>query len=372
MEPAVLEDFRCCAWRTVSFRATEMAAVRATVEGGHPGDAVVSSCQRLEAYGFGPCDCDAPDHLRGYQALERLAAVAAGLESVVLGEDQVTGQVRAAFEATSGPLRRAGDFAIATARALRSETDFDSHAGHLLDKALRLSTVQPGGRLLVLGVGSMGKLVAERAAEFGFEVTIAARREPSHPLPGAFVELGRVPSLAAFDVIVGCLGSGAGEIAPRVLPAARLLVDLGTPRNFTVPSGPGVVAISDMLADEEQRPHASARRGKLRARLGELLRARLESAGGGNRAAVASMRAHIEAIRRAELERALRLHPDLDPSVLDQVTRSLVDKLFHGPTTRLRDMQDAEAVRALAGLFRDARILPAPATQGSGEARVRA
>ncbi len=91
MKRAQLDDFRCCAWRTVSYRAAEMAAARADVEGMHTGDAIVTSCQRLEAYGFGPCACDAPDRLTGYAALERLAAVAAGLESVVLGEDQVTG-----------------------------------------------------------------------------------------------------------------------------------------------------------------------------------------------------------------------------------------------------------------------------------------
>jgi glutamyl-tRNA reductase len=329
-----------------------MAAARASIEGAHPGGAVVVSCQRLEAYGFGPCDCDAPDRLNGYEALERLAAVAAGLESVVLGEDQVTGQVRAAFTGASGELRRLGDIAIATARSLRAETQFESHAGHLLDKALRLSTMGTGGQLLVLGVGAMGKLIAGRAAELGFEVTVAARRQPEHELTGTFVELGRVPSLPPFDVIVGCLGSGAGEIAPRVLPAARLLIDLGTPRNFSALSGPGVIAIADMLEDEQQRPHAVARRHKLRARLGELLRVRLERLGGSETAAIGQLRSEVEAIRQAEVQRALRLHPDVDPAVLEQVTRSLVDKVFHAPTSRLKETRDVAMARALAELFR--------------------
>jgi|GEM_PF-2003704 len=328
-----------------------MAAARATVEGAHPADAVVTSCQRLEAYGFGQCTCEAPEHLQGYEALERLAAVAAGLESVVLGEDQVIGQVRGAFAGTSGPLRRLGDAAVATARALRAETHFESHAGHLLDKALRLSTMEPRGRLLVLGVGAMGRLVAGRARQLGFEVTVAARRQPAHDVAGTFVELGSVPSLPPFDVIVGCLGSGAGEIAPRVLPASRLLIDLGTPRNFSAPSGPGVIAISDMLHDEQQRPHAVARRRELRERLGVLLQARLARLPGVRSSAIGALRAEVEAIRQAEVDRALRLHPELDPALLNQVTRSLVDKLFHAPTARLNELGDDHLARALADLF---------------------
>ncbi|MGE0598518.1 MAG: hypothetical protein AB7J35_01665 [Dehalococcoidia bacterium] len=351
MNRAQLEEFRCCAWRTVSYRAAEMAAARADLEGGHAGDAIVTSCQRLEAYGFGECGCDAPEQLRGYAALERLAAVAAGLESVVLGEDQVTGQVRSAFAHVSGDLRAGFDLAISAARALRAETKFDSHAGHLLDKALRLSTVQPGGSLLVLGVGAMGKLVAERGVELGFDVTVAARRVPEQPVAGAFVELANVPGLPRFDVIVGCLGSGAGEIAPRVLPAARLLIDLGTPRNFSVLSGPGVVAISDMLEDEHSRPHSMAKRRRLRQRLGNILDARIARLQEDSRSPIGALRAQVEAIRKEEVERAMRLHPDVPEAVLEAVTRSLIDKVFHAPTSRMRGLQNDELARELAALF---------------------
>ncbi len=351
MDRTRLQEFRCCAWRTVSYRAAEMAAARADVEGRHSDDSIVTSCQRLEAYGFGNCDCGAPEQLRGYAALERLAAVAAGLESVVLGEDQVTGQVRGAFATSSGDLRAAFDLAISAARALRAETKFDSHAGHLLDKALRLSTMEPTGTLLVLGVGAMGKLVAERGVELGFDVTVAARRLPDTPVAGTFVELANVPGLQRFDVIVGCLGSGAGEIAPRVLPAARLLIDLGTPRNFSVLSGPGVVAISDMLDDEHSRPHAMARRKRLRDRLGVILDGRIARLREDSRSPVGSLRAEVEAIRKQEVERAKRLHPDVPAEVLEAVTRSLIDKVFHAPTSRMRSLEDDSLARELAALF---------------------
>ncbi len=326
-----------------------MAAARASVAADHPGQAIVVSCQRLEAIGFGGCGCAAPDKVEGVAVVERLASVAAGLESVVLGEDQVMGQVRAAFRDVTGPLRDAADVAIGAARTLRSETGFDSHAGHLLDKALRLSTMSHEGRLLVLGVGAMGRLVAERGAELGFEVTVAGRRQPES-LNFPFVELGRVPGLPSFDVIVGCLGSGAGEIAPRVLPTTRLLIDLGTPRNFSVLSGPGAIAISDMLDDESQRPHAMARRRKLKDRLREIIDERLRDLAVDSRSAVGALRSEIETIRRAELARYQKLHPEVPPEILDMVTRSLIDKVMHMPTSRLKKLDDATA-REFSALF---------------------
>lgn len=347
-----LAAFRVCAWRTVSFRAAEMAAVRATVDASHPDDAVVTSCQRLEAFGFGDCDCEAPVRHRGIEALQRLAAVAAGLDSVVLGEDQITGQVRAAFTGTSLHLRQFGDLAISAARALRTETHFGSHAGHLLDRALRLSALQPGsGTLLVLGAGAMGRLIAARGRELGFDVAVAARRRPDGDFPWRFVEFGAAIELRQVDVLCGCLGSGAGEIALRVLPQARLVIDLGTPRNFIEPEGPGLVTIAALLASEERRPHAIARRTALRERLNEIVAQRLASAAADSRSAIGRMRMEVEAVRRREAARIQRLHPDLAPEVIETITRSLLDQVFHVPTARLRESGDATLADAVAGLF---------------------
>lgn len=347
-----LADFRCCAWRTVSFRAAEMAAARAEIEGAHPQDAIVMSCQRLEAYGFGECACSAPDHLRGPEALQRLAAVAAGLDSVVLGEDQIMGQVRGAFAAVSTQLRSAGDLAIGAARALRAGTRYGSHAGHLLDRALRLSAVGPGhGTLLVLGAGAMGRLIAARGQELGFDVVVAGRRQPSGSFPWRFVNLGAAIELRRVDVLAGCLGSGAGEIALRVLPQARLVIDLGTPRNFVEPEGPGLVTIADLLASEERLPHSRARRAQLGARLGTLLDERLDHASTDSRSAIGRLRLEVESIRQRELARIRRLHPELPSELLDMITRSLLDQVFHAPTAKLRTWSDPELAEQVADLF---------------------
>lgn len=349
LETATLEDFRCCAWRTVSFRAVEMAAARAAIGAAHHDDAVVMSCQRLESYGFGACDCGAPVRLQGRDALARLAAVATGLDSVVLGEDQIMGQVRGAFAGAQPNLRRTGDLAIGAARALRAETEFESHAGHLLDKGLRLSTVQPGGTLLVLGAGAMGRLIAARGQELGFDVIVAGRRQPTGLFPWRFVELGSAISLHRVDVIAGCLGSGAGEITLRVLPAAHLVLDLGTPRNFVEPPAPGLLTIADLLESEERRPHARARRAALGSRLDSILSERLAHAATDRRSAIGRLRADIEATRQRELGRIQRLHPDLPADAIDTITRSLIDQVFHGATARLREHPDL--ADQVAGLF---------------------
>ncbi len=348
---ASIDTFRACGWRTVSFRAADMAAASAAMTVHHPERALVASCQRLEAYGFGDCDCPAPERWTGREAVARLAEIAAGLDSVVLGEDQILGQVRAALASAPGSVRQTGDLAIAAARQLRRETAFDSHAGHLLDRALRLGDIRPPGTLLILGAGSLGRLIAARGLQLGFAVTVAGRTPPTSAQPWRFARLADLDPDATFDVLAGCLGSGAGEIRLDAVPRAQLTVDLGTPRNFAEDAGREVITVADLLADEASRPHAAQRRAELRGRLGALVDERLAGAAATSDTAVGALRAEVERIRLRELQRTRRLHPELPADVLDAMTRSLVDQIFHAPTARLRDFNDESLARALAGLF---------------------
>src|SRR5512139_1255018 len=139
-----------CGWVTVSLGAEDMAVTRERVERVHAGRSLIASCQRLEAFGASPCDCDAPEKWHGREALGRIAAVAAGLDSAVLGEEQILGQVRTAFAGAPASMQKPAEVAIAAARELRRRTRFDIHAGHLLDRGLNLSGTEPSGSLLVL------------------------------------------------------------------------------------------------------------------------------------------------------------------------------------------------------------------------------
>lgn len=353
--PAVsTTDLHVCAWPTVSLGATEVEAIRAKARAAHPGAAFVESCQRFEAYRLEPCDCDAPEYGKGEDALARLGEVASGLHSVVLGEAQIMGQVRAAFEGASPELRGFADVAVASARELRRQERFDSHAGHLLDRALTLAGMPGRGRLLVLGAGAMGRLVAQRAVDLGFaEVLVAARRKPAgEAFPGCtIVALGSVTATEAVDVVVGCLGSGAAEMTGGELPAIRsLAVDLGTPRNFGE-LGVRTVRISDMLTDEAARPHARRRRESLRADLRAIVGKRLEQRCENAASPIGALRRAVEDVRQRELGRMRRLHPEVAPETLEALTRSLVNQIFHAPSAKLRTLDDPQLGRKLAELF---------------------
>jgi glutamyl-tRNA reductase len=348
-----LTELHVCARRTVSLAACDIARLQAEAAAAHPGAAMVASCQRLEAFSLAPCECKGTTQYAGLAALARLASVAAGLDSVVLGESQIMGQVRTAFAETSDQLRALADVAIASARELRRETEFASHAGHLLDRALKLAAIEPGGRMLVLGTGAMGRLVAQRGVDLGFtDVVIAGRTAPRDPGPWSFVPLKSVRSLEAVDILAGCLGSGAGEFAFSELPRVReVAIDLGTPRNFTPNESARLITIADMLADEEARPHARKRRAELRSRLDELLERRIADATDTGRSPVGALRARVEGVRQRELARMRRLHPEISPDTLDVLTRSLVNQIFHGPSQRLKQMDDQRLSAELAALF---------------------
>ncbi len=355
MLPSWLPDFRVCAWRSVSLDAVSMAALSRQVDSDHPGEAIIRSCQRLEAYGFDPCTCGAPVRLTGRAALGRLAAIAAGLDSVLLGEVQIVGQVRAAFRDARGPLRAAADLALAAAREAREALPAQRHAGHLLDRALSIASAPRNGRLLVLGTGALGRLIASRGAELGFQVTMAGRRDPGSGFP--FVPLAEAPRTSA-DVVAGCLGSGAGAVDPRVFTPARLFIDLGTPRNFRDSPGATVVTLAQMLDDEAQRPHAAALRARLREAVEAALDRRLNSVTEDARHPIGRFRLAAEQARRAALERALARHPGADRDTVDRALRTAVNRFLHRVTVELRCPGNLNLAECLADAMDDASPLP--------------
>ncbi len=352
-----LDSLRACCWDITSCSRDEILAIEQLVARHGTEAAVVRSCQRAEVYHRRDCACDAPRKLRGIEALRHLAEVAAGLHSVVLGEAEVLGQVRTAMANAPAWLRPLADVAIAAARELRDETAFHSHSGHLLDRALRIAGVPAAGPAMILGVGQMGRLVAARARELGFApVIVASRRRPEghwfdrHELE--YWPLARLREAPPVDVLIGCLGSAAEPLLPEDdLPAVRrLIVDLGTPRNFAGPASVQVLAIRDLLSPGEPQEHGAGRRAALRARLAELLERRLVMAAEDGRSHVGALRAEIERRRQAELERIRRLHPEIPPETLDRITKSLINRLFHRPSERLRALPP-ELAREVVKLF---------------------
>jgi glutamyl-tRNA reductase len=350
-----ISRFHLCAHRIVSLSSSELDAVEHRVRTAHADAAIVKSCQRLEAYGAALCACTDGIQLHGLEAVLHLAEVAAGLDSVVLGEAQIIGQARTALAAVPAELRALTDTAIAAARELRRVTRFDSHAGHLLDRSLKVADVPPSGRLLVLGAGAMGRLVAGRGMDLGFdEVIVAGRTKPTlrQGQGWTFAPLGTAANLPAVDVVAGCLGSGAGEIGFERMPAIRrLAIDLGTPRNFGDSARVPLITIAGLLADEESRPHAMRRRRELREQLRAVLERRLAAVEEDGKSIVGAVRARVEQVRQRELARMRRLHPEIAPETLDTLSRSLVNQLFHAPSQKLKELDDARLGREFLSLF---------------------
>ncbi|MGE5597696.1 MAG: hypothetical protein ACM3S1_16855 [Hyphomicrobiales bacterium] len=358
-----METFSACVWEVASFDSERFARAEQAAESHTPQhDALLlATCQRLEAYRFEPCSCDSPVKLRGREALYHLADVAAGLLAAVPGEDQVLGQVRSSLASAPPVFRALGDVALASARQLRRELGLEADAGHVLDSALATLGAQPKGTMLVLGSGHMGRLVARRGLALGFDrVLVGARQRPSASWfvdPRlSWVPLDSVASLEPVQLVAGCLAAGAGELSPASdLPRANYLVDLGTPRNFAPGDIPGVT-IAGLLAIED--PETAGWRRRQSERLHAIVDARLALPETNHRSGVRQLRSEVEAIRQAEVERSAALHRDIDPAVIDQITKSLVNRLFHAPTERLRELGDDGFARQFAELFAPGPDLP--------------
>lgn len=345
-----IESLTACCWSTIGSDRATVAEAHSVARHHHPGAAVLETCQRTEAYTIGPCVCPAPARCVGVEALRHIAEVAAGLHAVVLGEAQVLGQVRQAFQAGPQAARPIGDMALSVARRLRREVDFNSHAGALLDRAARMGGLPQGGRLLVLGAGQMGRLVATRATGRFDEVVVSSRRRPDW-WEGAFTSLAHVSEAGPFAAVAGCLGSGAPELRREELPPAALYVDLGTPRNFASGLSGVTVTLADLMADEAARPHAAARRAELRDAVASLVDGRLRAASARPESPAAQLRSHAERVRQREAARTRRLHPELSPESVDAITRSLVNQLLHEPARRLHDAGDPAFAERVAALF---------------------
>ncbi len=353
-----LERFTACCWETASLDRAQMRFVWELSAKHGAAPIMLSSCQRIEVYGSDICECEAPLRREGIEALRHLAEVAAGLHSVVLGEAQILGQVRTAVQEAPPDIRPIAGTAVAAARELRRETEFHSHSGHLLDRALGRADVPASGHLLVVGAGAVGRLIAQRGKELGFEhVTIASRREPDAAWfrdgGFAFRHLQEMQDLAPVDVVVGCLGSNADELRPddHLPEVRRLIVDLGTPRNFANHDDVPLVTIAAMLGPGNERPHGDAKRAALRERLHEILDRRLMMMSQNGESPVGNLRKSVEAARQRELEAVRQRHPEIPAETLDAITRSMINKIFHAPSQRLKQLDDPELAQELAALF---------------------
>jgi len=330
------------------------------------------------------------------EAAHHLFRVAAGLDSMIPGEGQILGQVRAAWEAaaeegtTSVVLNRLFRQALQVGKRVRTETGIGENPASVSSAAAELAASVfgdlGGKRVLVIGAGKMGELTVLNLVLRGAERPVVASRslESAERLAERFG--GRALTLDALDeeleradVVVASTGAeGLVLTADRVEHAMRrrrghpiFFVDIAVPRDLDP-------AINDLDGcylydiDDLERvvKETVAGRREEAVRAEEIVAEETEKFGAWRLSldvvpAIASLRAFAEDIRAGELDRARGWLASLSESerkAVESLTSQIVNKLLHPPTVRMKQAAAAaegvvyaETVRHLFGLGEDER-----------------
>jgi glutamyl-tRNA reductase len=314
-------------------------------------------------------------------------SVTAGLDSAVLGESEVQGQVKLAWErsrdeGTAGAaLNLLLRHALEAGKRARSETGIGRHIASVSQAAVAMAAARLGGvagkTVLVMGAGEMGEGMAVALAGAGVGQVLVANRTPARAgelaarVAGRPVPLVEVPGhLADVDVLLTSTGAQApllepADIAPVM--AGRpdrplLVVDIAVPRDVDpAVADIGGVTLLDM---DDVRGFAAAGIAERRrevAAVEEILNDELERYLGATSArevapTIVALRERAESVRAGELDRLRTRYDDLDPRQLDMVdavTRGMVAKLLHQPTVVLKDAAGSPRGDRLVAALRD-------------------
>jgi glutamyl-tRNA reductase len=374
-EAAILST---CNRTEVYFRGDSPAGVAQWLERFHglPGDALTSHLYTL------------PNE----RAVSHAFRVASGLDSMVLGEPQILGQMKQAVRVAESAgslglvLNRLFQRTFAVAKDVRSKTDIGSASISMAAAAVKLAErIFPSladQRLLLVGAGEMIELAATHfAARKPRTITVANRTiERGEVLADRFgaaaLTLNELPErLSQFDIVVTCTASTLPIIGKGLLErvirerrhAPMFIVDLGVPRDVE----PEAAALEDIFMysvddlAEIVKGNLHVRREAVDAAeqmIAEQTAHFLQWLEGRTVVpTIAAISTHHDALRGAELERARgMLAAGASPEqVLDALARGLTNKLLHAPVSALSQAGDAERAELIA-LFERIYRLPEP------------
>ena len=407
----------------LDFQARGIAdALGALASRGSTREAVVlSTCNRAELYAA--CDEVAPTRedlvrfvgdfhglattdlaphvydVSDLDAVKHLFRVAAGLDSLVVGEPQILGQVKDAHTAataarTVGPvLNRLFHGSFAAGKRVRTETGLGSGAVSIGYAAVALARKifgdLSGRNVLVIGAGEMGKLTAVHLKSQGVHrVTIVSRTmahaaRTADAIGGASAapwdELDQV--LGAADIVITATGAASPILTKAHIEGVMrrrrsrplFLIDIALPRDVDPAAGEieqvFLYNIDDLQATVREN---LARRASEMVRAEAIVAEEIQKFGAWFRArgaipTVVALRQRFEAIRRAELERLDFKLSTLPPEArarVDEITHLIVEKLLLMPTEQLKAVGDADTVSAYAEAL--TRLFGLPDTDGDG------
>ena len=362
---------------------------------------VAAVCELLSRYSGIPTQ-ELTGHLYVHyedRAVKHLLNVAAGLDSMVVGEGQILGQVRTALNTAraAGTLGRvlgdAGSAALRAGKRAHAETGIDRAGASLVSVGIEAAVAElglvslTGQRVLVVGAGSMSSLAATTADRGGAAEVTVANRTRRHAdrlaasIGGLTADLDQLPAaIAAADLVISCTGAAGlvitadavDEALARRDPAGPLVfLDLAMPRDVGADVGdrPGVTVIGmDELADAGRTavagPGIVGEVTAVRAIVDEEFAAHRSAAHAAQvTPTVVALRAKAAEVVDAELARLtgrLQNVEGLDAHALDEIARTVrrvVDKLLHAPTVRVKELAGSprgdgydEALRVLFDL----------------------
>lgn len=380
---------------------------------------VLSTCNRMEFYtvanAFHPgldhivdtiatysglADGDLEPHLYVHYsdaAVEHMLNVASGLDSMVLGEQQIIGQLRGAYEESkeAGTVGRTlhdlTQRALRTGKRVHSETEIDSAGSSMvsfaLDRALTVlgipeasSTALSGRRAVVIGAGAMSSLASTHLGRLGIEhVTVAnrtvdrAEQLASHAVeagvPARGIGLDELPAaLTGADIVVSATGAVGTVVSATDIKAAQqvrdgrqqVLIDLSMPRDIeqTTADVPGVALLNieeltgmteDTIEDED------AARGIVAEELEGFLEQQRAQAVVPTVKALRQQAMDALSNEMLTLQRQTPGMSDEDREAVNRSMRRLVEKLLHTPTVQAKKLsaagQSVSYPDALAALF---------------------
>ncbi|TDT62147.1 glutamyl-tRNA reductase [Frigoribacterium sp. PhB116] len=292
--------------------------------------------------------------ITGDEVVEHLFAVSSGLESVVIGEDEISGQVRRALEAartrgtTSRDLERLFQKASQTSRGVKNRTNVGGAGRSLVRLALELASSRvtdwSQARVLIVGTGQYAA------------TTVAALRDRGAGDLAVFSASGRASwfglkhdlrpfddlaeAIAWSDVLITCTSTTEPVVVPEVVDASRrLVIDLGLPRNVDplVARVPGVelldletislhAPMAELTAADDARALVSSAAAEFHAVAAEQ----------SLTPAVVALRRHVFDLLDAEIERA-RSRGDSSERT-ESALRHLAGVLLHTPSVRAREL----------------------------------
>jgi glutamyl-tRNA reductase len=337
--------------------------------------------------------------------VEHLFSVACGLDSMVVGEPQILGQLRTSYAAAEqagtlgATLHELAQQALRVGKRVHAETGIATEGASVVAEALAdAAAVLAGGRgpglagrrALVVGTGSMGALVAAKLRRAGVAEIVLANRSPAgaqklaalcaaEGTPARPIALDRLPTaLATADLVVCCTGAvdpvlDATQVATaRQHSTAPLVVcDLALPRDVEAGIGelPGVTLID--LTTLARRLECGTRSSAVD-RAARIVSEEVRSYLVAQRSAevtptVTALRRRAAEVVHAELLRLDGRLPGLAPQVRDELARTVqrvVDKLLHAPTVRVKQLAETGSGQAYADALRELFALDpqAPAT----------